>query len=99
MATDEIEGFVVVGYEHDRMHVDWDVEVHATREAGDKSLAECRQAGWDWSLYALVPVDLSARERKRTADERRIEAVRQLLHGGRKTVRADDLRRALAGEA
>ncbi len=52
--SEQTAGYVVTGMEHGRMQENWDGEVHATIEAGLKSLAECRASGWpDWNLYAL----------------------------------------------
>lgn len=50
-------GYIVAGEEHGRLVENWDAEVHLTREAGERSLAECHAAGYPhWKLYALTEV-------------------------------------------
>jgi hypothetical protein len=51
-------GFIVVlNGEHDgKLSIDWDGEIHTTREAGDAALADARKAGYDAFLVAGVPV-------------------------------------------
>jgi hypothetical protein len=99
MADQEVHGFVVAGYEHGRLVSDWDGEVHPDRTSADKSLAECRQAGYrDWSLYALAPVSPEAEERKKAVEELIVARVREVTHTNRKTVRTDALRAILRTE-
>lgn len=96
----EIEGFIVAGYERDRLVPDWDGEVYATRAEGDKSLSECHMAGYaGWALYELRAVTADSVERQRTLAEVRLAAVRRLTERGRKTVAVADLLKALSAPA
>lgn len=54
----EAAGYIVAGRNrHGVMEADWDGEPQADLSAGERSLSECRAAGYaDWQLYALLPV-------------------------------------------
>lgn len=50
-------GYIVGGFEHGRLQVNWDSEVHETRKEADESLRERHEQGFsDWALYALRPM-------------------------------------------
>lgn len=53
----EVKGYIVAGYEHGVLVVDWDCTVYTTREAGERSLSQCHADGYeDWELYELRAV-------------------------------------------